>query len=62
VVNFYMDDLKGSGYVEREILTVIDEKGFSMVFDGHASGKMIVVQGVDLGNGSTNVNIRLEEE
>jgi hypothetical protein len=32
-----------------------------MVWDGHPSGKAIVVQGVDLGDGSVNVNIRLED-
>jgi len=32
-----------------------------MVFDGHPNGKSIVVQGVDLGNGTTNINIRFED-
>jgi hypothetical protein len=32
-----------------------------MVFDGHAKGQAIVIQGVDLGNSMTNVNIRFED-
>jgi hypothetical protein len=32
-----------------------------MVFDGHESGKAIVVQGVDLGDGMVNISIRLED-
>jgi hypothetical protein len=59
---FYRDEFVGGmGYKEREILTVTSETTFSMVFDGHASGKAIVVQGVDLGDGTTNISIRLED-
>ena len=56
---FYRDAFGKEGYTERELLTVTSDSTFSMVFDGHASGKSVVIQGVDLG-GSTNVNIRLE--
>jgi hypothetical protein len=61
VVDFYRDQFGKAGYVERPILTVINEDTFSMVWDGHPSGKAIVVQGVDLGDGSVNVNIRFED-
>lgn len=60
VMKFYQDSFGKQGYTERTKLTVSSETTFSMVFDGHASGKSIVVQGVDLG-GSTNVSIRLEK-
>jgi len=60
-MKFYMDALSSQGYSERPILTVTSETTFSMVFDGHASGKAIVVQGVDFGDGTVNVNIRLED-
>jgi hypothetical protein len=60
-MKFYMDVLTSEGYTERPILTVTSETTFSMVFDGHESGKAIVVQGVDLGDGTVNVNIRLED-
>ncbi|MBU0510754.1 MAG: hypothetical protein KJ638_03500 [Chloroflexi bacterium] len=61
VVDFYRDAFESAGYVERDILTGITEDTFSIVWDGHPSGKAIVIQGVDLGGGSVNVNIRLED-
>ncbi len=60
VLAFYQDALSKEGYTERTILTVTTDTTFNLVFDGHKSGKAIVIQGVDLGNGSSNVNIRLE--
>lgn len=60
-MKFYRDVFGSQGYAEREILTVVSDTTFSMVFDGHESGQAIVVQGVDLGDGTTNVNIRLED-
>jgi len=61
VMDFYRTTLTGQGLTEREILTVTSDTTFSMAFDGSANGKAIVIQGVDLGNGQTNVNIRFEE-
>ena len=61
VVAFYRAEFERAGYKEREILTSIDDMGFSLVWDGHPSGKAVVVQGVDMGNGTVNVNIRLED-
>jgi hypothetical protein len=60
-MKFYMDALTKEGYTERSLLTVTSDTTFSMVFDGHESGKAIVVQGVDMGDGTVNVNIRLED-
>jgi len=60
-MGFYRNEFTVKGYTERPILTVTSETTFSMVFDGHASGKAIVVQGVDMGDGTVNVNIRLED-
>jgi len=61
VVDFYRDEFDKAGYAERDITTVINDDTFSIVWDGHPSGQAIVVQGVDLGNGTTNVNVRLED-
>lgn len=61
VLEFYRDAFKQAGYKERDILTVVDDTTISIVWDGHPSGKAIVVQGVDLGNGTTNVNVRFED-
>jgi len=59
-IAFYREAFAKAGYKEREINTAITDATFSMVFDGHANGKAIVIQGVDLG-GSTNINIRFED-
>jgi hypothetical protein len=59
-MQFYRDEYTSRGYTEREILTVITDGTFSMVFDGDPSGKAVVIQSVDLGDGSRTVSIRLE--
>jgi len=61
VMKFYRDAFASLGYTERELLTTVSDGVFSIVFDGHESGQAIVIQGVDLGDGSMNVNIRLED-
>jgi hypothetical protein len=58
---FYRSTLGEAGLTERTINTAITDTTFSLVFDGDPSGKALVVQGVDLGNGTTNVNIRYED-
>ena len=60
VVEFYRQTLTELRLTERPVLTVIEDEGFSMVFDGWANGKGLVIQGVDLGE-TTNVNIRFED-
>jgi hypothetical protein len=60
-MQFYRDQYTSKGYTEREILTVISDGTFSMVFDGDPSGKAVVIQSVDLGNDSRTVSIRLED-
>jgi len=60
VMKFYRDEYTSRGYEEREPLTVISNGTFSMVFDGDPSGKAVVIQSVDLGDGSRTVSIRLE--
>ncbi len=58
---FYRDEYTAKGYTEREILTVVSDGVFSMVFDGDPSGKAVVIQSVDLGDGSRTISIRLED-
>lgn len=60
-MQFYRDEYTARGYTEREILTVVSDGTFSMVFDGDPSGKAVVIQSVDLGDGSRTVAIRLED-
>jgi hypothetical protein len=59
VMKFYRDEFGKLGYTERDLLTATSDTTFSMVFDGHESGKAITVQGVDLGDGSVNISIAL---
>ena len=60
-VAFYRAKFKEMGLSEETILTSIEDEGFSMVFKGSANGKALVIQGVDLGNGTINLNIRYED-
>ena len=60
-IAFYRDAFKKEGITERTINTAITGTTFSLVFDGDPTGLAIVVQGVDLGNGKINVNIRYEK-
>ena len=60
-MEFYRSEYTAQGYTEREILTVVSDGTFSMVFDGDPSGKAVVVQSVDLGDGSRTIAIRLED-
>lgn len=60
-MDFYRDEYTARGYTEREILTVVSDGTFSMVFDGDPSGKSVVIQSVDLGDGSRTISIRLED-
>lgn len=65
VMAFYRTEYTSRGYTEREVLTVVDANTgvFSMIFDGDPSGKSVVIQSVDLGqgDGSRTVAIRLED-
>jgi hypothetical protein len=63
VMAFYREELGSEGATEREILTVITDNTFSMVFDDwpEAEGLAVVVQGTELEPGNLNVNVRLED-
>lgn len=61
VLKFYRDEYVSRGYTERALLTVISEGVFSIVFDGDPSGKAVVIQSVDLGDGSSTVAISLQD-
>ncbi len=60
-IAFYRNAFGKQGLTERTINTAITDTTFSMVFDGDPSGQAGVIQGVDLGGGKTNVNIRYEK-
>lgn len=58
---YYRTELSAQGYTEREDLTVFEGSVVSMVFDGHPSGQALVVQLVDLGDGTSNASVFLED-
>lgn len=60
-MDFYREEYSAKGYTERDILTVVSDGTFSIVFDGDPSGKAVVIQSVDLGDGSRTIAIRLED-
>ena len=60
VMQLYRDELTKRGYTERKDTTIVSDTTFSMVFDGDPSGKALVIQSVDLGDGTRTVNVRLE--
>jgi hypothetical protein len=60
VIAFYRQAFGEMDLSEYELLTAIEDEGFSMVFTGWPNGEELVIQGVVFGE-STNVNIRLEE-
>ena len=62
VMNFYRNEYISRGYTENELLTVVSDGVFSIVFDGGPDDRAVVIQSVDLGDGSRTVTIRLEAE
>jgi hypothetical protein len=60
-LQFYRDEYTSKGYTERESVTVVSENTFNIVFDGDPSGQAVVIQSVDLGDGSRTISIRLED-
>ncbi|MEW6406695.1 MAG: hypothetical protein AB1649_33350 [Chloroflexota bacterium] len=61
VMDYYREVLGDQGYTERADLTVTDNATyFSMVFDGHESGKALAIQGVNFG-GSVTVTLTLQD-
>lgn len=59
-IAFYREVLADLGLVEYEVLTSIQDDGFSLVFASWPNGEEVVVQGVDFDD-FTNISIRLEE-
>lgn len=61
ILKFYRDEYVSRGYTERALLTLVEDGVFSIVFDGDPSGKAVVIQSVDLGDGSCTVAISLTD-
>ncbi|MEA4907942.1 MAG: hypothetical protein VB089_09980 [Anaerolineaceae bacterium] len=59
-IAFYRQALGRQGWSERSLLTTITDNSFSLTFESRQAGPAIVVQGLDLGNGTVNINLRSE--
>jgi hypothetical protein len=57
---FCRDAFSQKGLKEDQQLTATTDTTFSMVFRGDPSGKMLVVQGTDMGNGTTTISLSYE--
>ncbi|HSG44132.1 MAG TPA: hypothetical protein VLA72_13330 [Anaerolineales bacterium] len=62
VMAFYRAEYTSRGYAENELLTVVSDGVFSLVFDGGSDDRAVVIQSVDLGDGSRTITIRLEAQ
>ena len=60
-MQFYRDAYTAKGYTERKAATAVSASTFSMIFDGDPSGNAIVVQSVDMGDGTRTITVRLED-
>jgi hypothetical protein len=60
VVKFYQDEFGKLGYSEDKSMAVNFGGAFTMGFDGHESGRKIVIGGAAVGDGSTSVTIVLQ--
>ena len=61
IIDFYREQFDKAGYTERTSDTEINDINFTVIWDGHDSGRAIVVQGLDLGNGSYNIIVKFED-
>jgi hypothetical protein len=60
VVKFYQDEFGKLGYTEDSNMAVNFAGAFTMGFDGHESGRKIVIGGAPAGDGSTSVTVTLQ--
>jgi hypothetical protein len=60
VIKFYQDEFGNLGYTEDPSMAVNFSGAFTMGFDGHESGRKIVIGGAPAGDGSTAVTITLQ--
>ncbi len=60
VIKFYQDEFGKLGYTEDKSMEVNFSGAFTLGFDGHESGKKIIIGGASLGDGATSVTIALQ--
>ena len=59
VVKFYRDEFAKAGYKEDASKAITFGKTFTLAFNGHKSGKVIYIAGVDAGGGLLSVTVTL---
>jgi hypothetical protein len=60
VIKFYQDEFGKKGYTEDKTMAINFNGAFTMGFDGHESGKKIIIGGAPIGSGTTAVTITLQ--
>jgi hypothetical protein len=60
VIKFYQDEFGKLGYTEDKSMAVNFSGAFTLAFDGHESGRKILIAGAPAGDGSTAVTITLQ--
>ncbi len=60
VIKFYQDKFGAMGYTEEKDMTANFGGIFSMTFDGHESGKKIIIAGVPFEEGKTSVTVTFQ--
>jgi len=58
IIAYYTKEFDNAGLTVRENATEINDLNFTMIWDGHDSGRAILLQGLDLENGSYNVILK----
>lgn len=60
VIQFYQDEFGKLGYTEDSSMATNFSGVFTLGFDGHESGRQIVIAGAPVGDGSTSVTLALQ--
>lgn len=60
IIQFYQDEFGKMGYTENASMTANFQGIFTMGFDGHESGRLIVIAGAPLDDGSVQVTLALQ--
>jgi hypothetical protein len=58
IISYYTEEFDKAGYTIRESATEMNDVNFTVIWDGHDSGRAIVLQGLDLKNGSYNIVVK----
>jgi hypothetical protein len=60
IIKFYQDEFGKLGYTEDTSMAMNFSGAFTQAFNGHESGRMIIIGGALVGDGTTSVTITLQ--